>query len=456
MRQQNQLKLSLPLKQQQVLMISPQMQKALSLLQLPVMELILAVTSELEENPVLEYSEEESRIEENDLVRCFEEKYCARSKKNEDDISSLVENTLAYEYSLFESLMQQAREVFVEKTDLLLANLIIGNVDENGFLGTSLEEIALLEDVDIKELEKVLKVIQSFDPPGVCARDIQESLLIQLKLQGREKSLAYLIIEESYDLMTSNRIPLLAKKNSCSVEHIQEIIEKEISGLVLHPGISFSRGHYRENPQPIIPDVMITSSEKGFHIEVNEKSIPPFRINPHYLNMLTNESLPFDTRDYIQEKIASGKWLLRNLVERQKTLYRITEVVLMKQGEFFKSPEGNLKSLTMKEIADDLDLHESTIARAVSGKYVSSPRGLIPLRKLFTHAYATDSGGSLSAPAVKELLQKIISEEDPSCPLSDEALSLKMKEKGIPCARRTISKYRGELNLGSRSARKRH
>ena len=456
MRQQPQQRLSLPLKQQQLLILSPQMQKALTLLQLPVMELVQAVSSELEENPVLEYSEEENKIEENDLLRGFEEKYCRRSKRNEDDLSSLVENTLAYEYSLFESLMQQAKELFLEKTDLKIAELLIGNLDENGFLDTSLEEIALLEDLDVTALTRVLKLLQNFDPPGVCARNIQESLLIQLRRQGREESLAYKIIEDSYDLMTSNRIPHLAKKNRCSVRLIQEIIENEIADLNFHPGTSFSRGHYREALQQIVPDVIITSDGKGFLIEVNEKSIPPFRINPHYLKMLTNESLPCDTRDYIQEKISTGKWLLRNLCERQKTLYRIAEAVLAKQSDFFKSPEGALKSLTMKEISEELDLHESTIARAVANKYLSCMKGTLPLRQFFTHAYTTDAGDSLSAPAVKELLQTLIAEEDPASPLSDEALSSKMKEKGIPCARRTISKYRAELNLGSRSARKRH
>lgn len=441
-------------KQMLRLMTSPQMQKALLFLQLPVMELQAAVCAEVEENPLLEYSEEERKNEKLELLTSVDEKYYGKKRGEESDLQSFIENTLAIEESLFEKLMQQAREKFCSKEKLQIAQLLIGNFNEHGFLETSLDEIAFLEEIEKESLEEILEEIKQFDPPGVGAKDIKESLLLQLKRQGKERSLAYKIVESSFDMMLKNLLPLLSKKSGYSIDKIQEVIDQEIATLELHPGHSFSRGHYPDLPQIVVPDVIVTS--RGSSIEINERSVPPIRFNPHYLNLLASDSLPHETKEYIEEKIISGKRLMRNLCERQKTLYKIALLLIERQAEFFCQPKGNLVSLTMKEIAESLDLHESTIARAVAGKYLSCERGIFSLRSFFTHSYVTESGDELSAPAVKELLQKIIQEEDCASPHSDQELSRLMLIQGLPCARRTVAKYRHELGIGSKSERKQY
>jgi RNA polymerase sigma-54 factor len=438
----------LEMKQAKALILSPQMQQALVLLQLPIMELSQALLQELEQNPVLEYSEEEEKIENNDILFEVESRY--KLKTEQSDLQSALENTISYPVSLFEALMEQARDCFDKRKDLALAELIIGSLNDAGFLESSLEELALLSGEPSSQLESILNQIQNFDPPGVGARDLKESLLLQLKRQGKEKSLVYNIIESSFEEIKSNKLKGIAKSSGHSVDEIHEIIETEMAKLTFHPATSFSQNR----TEVIVPDVILALKEGEVVIEVNERSIPPFRINPHYLQLLTQESLPEETRDYILEKIASGKWFLRNLVERQKTLQRITEQIYQRQKEYFHSNQGNLISLTMKELGDTLGIHESTVARAVASKYLSSPRGLQPLRTFFTHAYVKEDGGSISAPAVKEILQKIIAAEDRFSPLSDDAISEIMKKRGIPCARRTIAKYRSELGLGTRAQRK--
>jgi RNA polymerase sigma-54 factor len=280
--------------------------------------------------------------------------------------------------------------------------------------------------------------------------------MIQLKGMGKKESLAFRIVEDHYDDVMHNRIPLIAKALSCSVQEVRETISNEIAHLDLHPGANQADGHYKQIIHHLTPDLTISYSEGKFSIEINEEHIPGLRLNRSYLQMLQDHSLPEETRSYIREKIASGKWLLRNLHERHQTLYRIAQELIQNQSLFLSSPKGKLIPLTMKEIAEKLELHESTVARAVSNKYVSCPRGILPLRSFFTHAYTTETGENISAQTVKELLVQILQTEDKSAPLSDEMISSMIKEKGIPCARRTIAKYRQELNIGNTAQRRIH
>lgn len=437
-------------KQIQRLILSPQMQQALHLLQLPLLELSTVIEEEMTQNPLLEC--DDFREENLDFLRQVEENpsYSKRAERgDEEDLQAFIENTLSEEHSLFEHLLQQAKETFEQEEELELATLLIGNLDSNGILATSLEEIALLSNVSSQALLKILKIIQTFDPLGVGAQNLQEVLLIQLRALGKEESLAFRILETHYDDLIHNRIPLIAKSLECPTAEIHRAITHEISHLDLHPGFNLPSGHYREVVQTIIPDVVIHVRDGEFSILINDEKIPQIRFNHHYLKMLEDPSLSSETRDYIKEKIASGKWLLRNLSERNQTLYRITEELIKEQNSFFSHPEGKLNPITMKEIAQKLELHESTIARAVSNKYVSSPRGVLPLRSFFTHAYHTEAGESISAQTVKDLLKEIVSQENRAAPLSDEAISQMIKDKGIPCARRTVAKYRQELNIGN-------
>jgi RNA polymerase sigma-54 factor len=447
-------------KQIQRLILSPQMQQALHLLQLPVLELGSVIREELTQNPILELSDNQtSDSDEFEILNCIDDELRPPSfqgKREEEDLKAFIENTVAYENSLFDHLMSQAYETFTDPEDRRYAEAIIGNLDHDGILSLSLEEIAALSSTTVERILPILLEIQTFDPLGVGAQNLKEALLIQLKGLGKEKSLAFRIIENHYDEVIHNKIPFIAKSLSHSVQEVRDAIVKEIAHLDLHPGSNQAEGHYKQVVQHLTPDLSINYSEGKFSIEINDDHIPTLRLNRSYLQMLQDHGLNEETRNYIQEKIASGKWLLRNLHERHQTLYRIALQLIQNQSLFFSSPKGNLIPLTMKEIAEKLELHESTIARAVANKYVSCPRGILPLRSFFTHAYTTETGENISAQTVKELLVQILGNEDKKSPLSDEMISAMIKEKGIPCARRTVAKYRQELGIGNTTQRRIH
>ncbi|MCH9690317.1 MAG: RNA polymerase factor sigma-54, partial [Gammaproteobacteria bacterium] len=378
------------------------------------------------------------------------------TRQKGEDLRSFIENTVAYEHSLYDHLMSQARETFNEREELLIAQWVIGNLDADGLLTASIDEMAALGGYSQEQIEAALAEIQTFDPPGVGAKSAQESLLIQLRFFGKNDTLAFRIIERHYDDVLHNRIPAIAKSLSRSADEIRKTIAQEIARLDLHPGTNQSAGHYRTIIQHITPDLTIAYYEGCFSIEINNDNLPHLRLNQTYMEMLTDAALPNETKSYIQDKVASGKWLMRNLHERNQTLYRIASELVRAQSAFLSNPKGELVPMTMKEVAGKLELHESTIARAVAHKYVSCPRGIFPLRSFFTHAYTTDGGDNISAQTVKDLLRHLIQEENKARPLSDEVLSSMIKKRGIPCARRTVAKYRQELNIGNTSQRRLH
>jgi len=437
-------------KQIQRLILSPQMQQALHLLQLPVLELNTMIEEELTQNPLLE------RGEEDETPVDMRETGTRGGSEQGDDLRSFIENTVAYEESLYDHLMTQARETFIAKKERELAQWLIGNLDADGLLTSSIEEIAALGGFSTEQLQPILEEIQTFDPPGVGARTRQEALLIQLRSVGKNDTLAFRIVEKHFDDVIHNRIPAIAKSLSRSAKEIRTTIAKEISLLDLHPGTNQSLGHYRQVIQHITPDLIILYMDGRFSIEINDENLPHLRLNHAYLDMLSDASLPSETKSYIQEKIASGKWLMRNLHERNQTLYRIAEELVRSQTAFLSNPKGELIPMTMKAVSEKLELHESTIARAVAHKYISCPRGIFPLRSFFTHAYTTNEGENISSQTVKGLLRQIIAEEEKKRPLSDEAISSMIKERGIPCARRTIAKYRQELHIGNTAQRRIH
>lgn len=475
------------LQQTQRLLMTPQMRQALHLLQLPVLELSALIEQEIERNPALESEEEqidpddplESQIrelpEDNEMAceksLVFDEKdfeilnrldedfkeYIeenasspVRRTAQDDKLQSFKETSIQAKPSLFEHLMKQALETFETREEQRLAELIIGNLDENGYLATSLEEISLMEGADITQLQQVLHVIQTFEPYGVGASSLAESLLIQLQCHHKENTLAYKIVKDHYEDLLHNRLPQIQKALNSSISDIRKVITKDIARLDLHPG---SNHHYQLIPY-ITADVSIKLEGEKLLVEINDEILPPIRLNPQYFNLLKSDELSKESKDYIRQKITAGKWLLKSLDQRHDTLYKISALLAKKQRGFIISPEGKLFPMTMKSIAEELDLHESTIARAVANKYLACPHGLIPLRSFFTNAYQTSKGKNISSRTVKDILLEILKGEDKQHPWSDDILSSQMKERGITCARRTIAKYRKELNIGSASQRK--
>ncbi len=467
-------------KQLQRLIMLPQMQQALQLMQMPILELSQVIEAELEQNPVLEYDEElpdpENKEVEQDIENPAEEElkfdedfeimrkldqdfrdhfgesenYYTKRTVDEEKLKSFLEQSVKSQETLFEHLVSQSKEVFENPLDLEMAEVVIGSLDEKGFLGTSLKEIADLNGFDEAGLERVLAEIQTFDPYGVGARDLRECFLIQLKCRDEKGSIAYQIIDLYFEDLLHNNIPSIKKGLQCPIEVIQEAIQKKISHLDLHPGLLFSH----KLTQHIVPDAALTQEDEALRITINDERLPTIRLNTRYLRMLDDESLPKETKDFIRNKLMSAKWLLKNIDQRNETMYRVVESISKHQRDFFLQPHGKLVPMTMKMIADELELHESTIARSVSNKYIDTPRGLFPLRYFFSNAFTTAEGVDISSKTVRDLLKKMIEKENKKRPLSDEALSKLLETKGVPCARRTVAKYRTEMQIGNAKQRK--
>lgn len=480
------LTLNLQTKQQpqlmQRLMMSAHMQQALQLLQIPLLELDAFLEEQITINPLLELAEEsgsslneedereeqepspdhEVLINDNDftLLKHLEEEYsemfndqdpvCVKRSSEENQKKAYLEESICAETSLHEKLVEEIHETFDRLDDQLAAEILIGYFDHYGFMTTPLEEISILHQLDISHLTSLLKEIQTFEPYGVGASSIQDSLLIQLRCLKKESSLAYSIVSQYYDELLHNRLPLIQKGLNCSMEEIKYAIEHDISKLDIHPGTQFSK---QKNPI-LVPDVTITQEEEELMVDVNREHFGQLHINSHYLKMLDQPDVPLETKTFIKQHVFSAKWLARNLHQRYSTIERIAQSLAVRQREFFIKPEGKLVPLTMKTLAEELDLHESTIARTVSNKYIASPRGLLPLRAFFTSGYVSEEGEDLSSKTVREAIVELIKSEDPQHPYSDETISGLLKKKGILCARRTIAKYRTELKIGNTTQRK--
>lgn len=481
------------LQQLQRLIMSRQMQQALHLLQMPIMEIAPVIEAEMEQNPILEYTDEldedketqeaaareeeeedtpesegsesehpELSFEENNLevLKQLDDDFydyllensgfVSRTTREDEKLQTFLESSIRAEATLFEHLMEQAHQTFSDEKTRAIAEEIIGNIDAQGFLKTPLHEISTTANTSEKEVEKILKDIQGFHPTGIGARDLRESLLLQLKFQGNEKTLAYKLVDKHFDDLLHNRITIMTKKLKCTSADITKALEETIARLDIHPGTSFSSSA----TSYIVPDAAIEEDENGLKVSVNQEAMPKIRLSRRYLTMLNDDTVSRETKEFIKQKISSAKWLMKNVLQRNSTLHNIAESLADLQKEFFLQPNGKLIPLTMHTVADRLQVHESTIARAVANKYLETPRGLFPLRFFFTNALAMDGGEEIASNNVRDLIKDAIHAEDKKSPLSDQAISNLMKEKGVHCARRTVAKYRMLLNLGTTQQRK--
>lgn len=471
----------LELRLAQKLVLTPQLQMAIKLLQMPQLELSQTLTQELVENPFLEESvdfegQEEPTREERDSAEP-EEKHDDTEKPLEELVSFSAEDYFeerSYDgrdlgYFAPDHVTQPSFEYFASKpADLLdhllwqlrlsredeqvrgVAETILGNIDEGGYLMVSNEEIAQTTQADMDTVERAVRLVQSFDPPGIAARDIKECLLLQLKPLGLEGSLVEKIISNDLELVGKRKYPQIAKQYEVSLEDVAAAV-KVIEGLDPKPGMSFSS----TSADYIVPDVYIVKSDEGYQILLNDDGMPRLRINGYYQKLLANKNdIPKEDRQFLEERLRSAVWLMKSLDQRNKTIYRVTECILRFQQDFFEKGVDSLKPLNLKDIASELSLHESTISRVTSNKYLSCPRGIYGFRFFFSNAIPSQSG-DMSSTTVKEMVRKIITEEDARKPLSDMNIVEIFKSQNINIARRTIAKYREELKLPSQSQRKR-
>ncbi len=428
--------------QHQQLLINLAMKQAFHVLQLPLLELSEWLNTEIEANPLLEIEPSDEQYKEKHVPRNRSQEQIEKRRKEHQ------ENLLTAPISLYAHLMKQAPLAIENRENLHLAELIIGHLTDKGYLETPLHEILPSVPMEIKQ--KVLDEIQSFDPPGIGARNLQECLLLQLKLKKKEKGPAAQIIAHHFEDLIHNRLPHISQTLHIPIPALVKIIEKEIAPLDLHPGYRF----FHQPAAAIIPDLFLINIEEKWQIEINTSLLPRFHISSIYAEALNSHTLENEDAFYLRRQLAGGKWLKRIVQRRNETLRRIGTFLLKKQIDFFNGDKAGLNPMTVQETAQELGLHESTIARAISNKFLSCSQGLFALKSFFTPAVKTPSGDHISKHNLRKMLKRTIEQENKQKPLSDEEIARHFRKLGIPCARRTIAKYRGALHIAPASKRK--
>ncbi|MFH1135172.1 MAG: RNA polymerase factor sigma-54 [Pseudomonadota bacterium] len=478
------LKQSLKLTQQ--LVMTPQLQQAIKLLQLSRLELAEEINQELEENPILDMglssdepeegngldraSEEQPVPPENDFAEVkvqeklrddmdwenflgeYSSSSSAPNMSETPEEAPNYENFVSAKLTLTDHLTWQWRLQEITEKELRIGIQIIGNLDADGYLKASVEEIAALELVAVELVEAVLAMIQELDPVGIAARDLRECLLIQLNHLGLEDSLAAKIVRNHLPDLESKNYPKMARVLKTTKENLF-IAEQVITSLNPRPGREYSG----DEPQYISPDVYVNKVGDEYVISLNEDGLPKLRVSNYYKEILStgNEVTP-QAREYIQGKLRSAMWLIRSIHQRQRTIYRVTESIVKFQRDFLDRGVEYLRPLVLRDVAEDVELHESTISRVTSNKYVHTPQGLFELKFFFDSPINRFHGESLASESVKKRIKQIITAEDPKHPLSDQRIVEILQGANIDIARRTVAKYREMLGIGSSSHRKKY
>ncbi len=359
------------------------------------------------------------------------------AEKRQHFFDSLVSVT-----SLQEHLMQQAELTDLSPVAIAAMQHLVGGLDDRGFLTQTPADVALQTGLGLDAVQEALKVLKTFDPPGIGAKDLAECLLLQLAAKGRSDSLALRMIRDHFELLTRRRIPELARKLSADADDVQSAIE-EIGQLDPAPGRRFAE----DSNRVVIADVTVEKDGDEWKIHLNSDYIPRLRISNTYRDLIAKGTLTKEERDYLRERMRSGKFLIDSIEQRQRTIERITREILKAQTAFFEGGVSLLKPLTMTQIADVVGVHETTVSRAIANKYLKTPHGIFDFKYFFTPGYQADSGASVSNTSVKEMIADLVAGEDRSTPLSDQEIVAKLQEKGIKIARRTVAKYREELGL---------
>jgi RNA polymerase sigma-54 factor len=484
----------------QSLVLAPQLQQSLALLQAPTLELKALVEQELQQNPVLEETQmTETELQERDPERetpseaadpteppadlNFDPATEKNSNEPVDDFQveferlvqldqewrdhfsqTNVPNRLSSEdeekrqfmfdslvagTSLQEMLLEQVRESSVPETEWPIAEMIIGNVDDYGYIKASIEELSAGTGLPAEKVLEVLKAIQSFDPPGVGARDLRECMLLQLERSGQQDTLEYRIVRDFMEALGKRRIPEIAKGTGVEVDEVQDALEN-IARLEPRPGRAF----LPDNDQYVLPEVFVQRSGEEFVVTTNNEHIPHLRISNTYKDLMSQGENSGEVRNYIREKIRAGKFLIKSLHQRQQTISNIAKEIVKRQHDFMAKGVAHLKPLTMVQVAEVVGVHETTVSRAVSGKYMDTPQGIFEMKYFFTAGIQTESGAGMSNTSVKDMISDIFKREDTAKPLSDQEVVKMLKEKGIVIARRTVAKYRTELNILPSNLRK--
>ncbi len=503
-------------KQTQNLVLAPQLRQSLKILQVPALELRSTILEELQTNPLLEEvgtndesldgeimessPDEEPNAGEEDGMASESDNRSDQSESEdadewEKDSEDLTDLDFSDEFSALREMQEDLREHFereyegeaqlgnseaeekrkfffdslVEETSLqqhLLDQLkmtdttagqqqaceyLIGSLDENGFLPTPLSEIGLLCGLPLRDLQEGLEILQSFDPIGIASVNLQECLLTQMKARKWEDSLSYQIVFHHFPLLVRRRVPELSRKLSQSTAAIHQALEK-IAELDPSPGRRFSE----DTNQSVAPDAEVERVGKEWIIHLNDDYIPRLRINKTYKELITKGVLSPKEKEYVKSQMRAGKFLINSIEQRQNTIERIARKILEKQVDFFQHGPSKLHPMTMGEVAEEIQVHETTVSRATANKYLRTPHGLFPFKYFFTPGYSGKDGDGVSNTSVKEIIASLIEQEDQQKPLSDRAIVDLLAAREIKLARRTVAKYREELGIAPTNLRRRY
>jgi RNA polymerase sigma-54 factor len=424
------------------LRLTPHMRLAINLLQMPLVKLKEFIEKQVEENPLLD-------IENIGLpVKPWqgpELNYSAEDEEKDNYKKSLVTRP----DTLQEHLLRQLRLLTVADDERKIGELIIGNIDNNGYLGSSVEDIAESAKTASSMVEKVLSLIQAFDPVGVGARDLRECLLIQLKAGGEELPITYQIIDGYLAFLEKKRFKLIAEKLGVSVERIKKAVEK-IAALEPKPGRPFSI----EKNVSIIPDAILKKEKGKYEVILNDWGFPSLTFNEKYRNMLKQKDTPKDTKEYLRERLKAAQGLINAINSRRQTIQKVMDEIVYFQKDSLDNGEGHFKSMTLEQIAKGIGKHKSTVSRVVTNKYLQTPQGVFELRYFLNSGIKQDNGELLSSKAVKSKIKDLISRENKEKPLTDQKIAGILKQEGISIARRTIAKYRFQLKMLSSKSRR--
>lgn len=454
---------NLKLTQTQKLIMTQELRQAIQLLQYNSLELNEYIKDQIEENPMLEMEsidretedikkeEKKDEIDLKDLAERYDDiSYKSEINKNKDEYN--YEAFVTHKESLKDYLMSQLNLTIIDDNDYLIGKYIIENIDKNGYLITTLEEIKNYFKIDTQKAEEILEIIQSFDPIGVGARNLKECLLIQIKEKENVNPGIIEIIKNHLEDLSCNRILNIAKELNIKPIEVEKACDY-IKTLNPKPGSGFNSSG--SDTKFISPDATIELIDGEYIIILNDITGPRLNISDYYLSLMKNNK-DENTNEFLSERLNKAMWIIKSIQQRRQTIYNVIEAILKFQIDFFKEGEKSLKPLTLKEVADYIDMHESTVSRATNGKYVQTPRGLYELKYFFTSGVGNKLGGESSSTSIKSRIKDIIEEEDSKKPYSDQKIADILKGKGIKISRRTVAKYREELEIPSSSKRKRY
>ena len=468
------------LKLTQQLIMTPQLQMAIKLLQLSRLELMDAIRQELEENPTLEeqletVSKEQLDPETKADIQPAEkppevtidekisgdidwsnyiDEYNSPGRvrmETEDHDTPQYEAFISHKESLSDHLLWQLLMSSPSEEEKRIGSLIIGNIDKDGYLKSDLEDLAQQAQVTVEDIEEVLFLMQTFDPMGVCARDLTECLLLQAHNLGLKNTLVTEIITHHLNHLENKNYKAICRAQKVSLDEVIAAVNI-ITALEPKPGREYSD----EEPQYITPDIYVYKTEDDFAIVINDDGLPKLKVNSFYKQAISqNKEVSGNAKDYIQDKLRSAAWLIRSIHQRQKTIYKVMESILKYQREFFDKGITHLKPMVLRDVAEDIGMHESTISRVTTNKYAHTPQGIFELKYFFNSSIKRVHGEAIASASVQEKIRQLIENEDGRKPLSDSKMAEMLKAQNIDIARRTVAKYREIMGVLPSSKRKR-